>query len=227
MMEDGNMNQGYFLKVFVLLLFLVSTSAHAGSVKWYGFDDEIGEEYKNKILNSNLYVTVRLQNIYGTFGNFLNDFIKTYNCKEIDIFFEASTGNFIDEQGKHGEHGRKYLSFYFNAVALIPDHSNADYSAYLLKFHFNDMSAQIKDAIKEADLNNFDKVDENTRLVLYGGLVNKRRPKGYRQMDEVSFAKMLFPVLEQSQTLRVRESFGTKTAIVDQVNTFLDEKVFE
>jgi len=209
------MNQGYFLKVFLLLLLLVSTSVQAGSVKWYGFDDEIGAEYKNKILNSNLYVTVRLQNIYGTFENFLNDFIKAYNCKEIDIFFEVSTGNFIDEQGKHGEHGRKYVSFYFNAVALIPDPSKADYSAYLLKFHFNDLSVQIKDAIKEAGLNNFDKVDENTRLVLYGGFVNKRRPKGYRQMDEVSFANMLFPVLEYSQTQRARESFGTKTAIAE------------
>ena len=209
------MNKGSFLNVFLLIILLVSTSANAGSVKWHGFEDEIGEEYKNKILNSNLYITVKLQNIYGTFEDFLNDFTKTYNCTEMDIFFEASTGNFIDAQGKHGVHGKKYLSFYFNAVALIPDHSNADYSAYLLKFHFNDMSAQIKDAIKAADLKNYDKVDENTRLVLYGGLVNKRCPKGYHQMDEVSFANMLFPVLEYSKTVRIREPFGSKTAIVE------------
>ena len=77
------------------------------------------------------------------------------------------------------------------------------------------MSAQIKDAIKAADLKNYDKVDENTHLVLYGGLANKRCPKGYQQMDEVSFAKMLFPVLDYSKTLRVREPFGTKTSIVE------------
>ena len=185
-------------------MILVSSNAQAELIKWYGFDNEEWKEYQSKILHSNFYVTIKLHNLYGTLEDFLHDFSKTYNCEEIGVFFKASTGSFIDEYGKHGEPGKKYANFYFNIVALVLNSSNGDYLAYLFKFHYNDMPAQIKDAVKEANLNNYHKLDGKTRLILHGGFVNIRHPKGYQQMDEASFINTLVPVLD---TLRIEKKY--------------------